>query len=171
MFQIPIFGQAIDKIFGQLPQLTSASLKETGPVRLWPCLYDCLDDLKQNQRRRGEGVERLICYMILFFCNMFIWCLYPSPSPFPLPSWCCLCPNHMHSESVECPEYTFKCPASYCIPLRFRCNGVWDCSFGEDEEDCGKSCSTWIESNIIDHVTNMLRICHQISTNYIAVVL
>nr|XP_054761373.1 uncharacterized protein LOC129267772 [Lytechinus pictus] len=39
-------------------------------------------------------------------------------------------------DDFECPAYFTKCPGSYCIPLRFRCNGVWDCANGEDEMEC-----------------------------------
>ncbi|XP_041482732.1 uncharacterized protein LOC121429653 isoform X2 [Lytechinus variegatus] len=37
----------------------------------------------------------------------------------------------------ECPESYLKCPSSYCIPLRYRCNGRLDCPSGEDEANCG----------------------------------
>nr|XP_054761372.1 G-protein coupled receptor GRL101-like [Lytechinus pictus] len=45
--------------------------------------------------------------------------------------------SHLRScDDFECPAYFMKCPGSYCIPLRFRCNGVWDCANGEDEMEC-----------------------------------
>ncbi|XP_072178685.1 lutropin-choriogonadotropic hormone receptor-like [Diadema setosum] len=48
--------------------------------------------------------------------------------------------SHLRScEDFHCPEYTLKCPKSYCIPLRFRCNGRWDCIAGEDELNCDTS--------------------------------
>ncbi|XP_072172014.1 uncharacterized protein [Diadema setosum] len=47
--------------------------------------------------------------------------------------------SHLRScADFQCPDYTFKCPRSYCIPLRFRCNGVRDCIGGEDELDCSR---------------------------------
>ena len=36
---------------------------------------------------------------------------------------------------VQCTN-TFKCPRSYCIPLRKVCDGVHDCMDGEDEVNC-----------------------------------
>lgn len=42
------------------------------------------------------------------------------------------------SETVECPDGTVKCPGSYCIPVRFVCDGETQCPGKQDEEDCGK---------------------------------
>ncbi|KAJ8027079.1 hypothetical protein HOLleu_32115 [Holothuria leucospilota] len=39
-------------------------------------------------------------------------------------------------ESYVCPSNHFKCPNSYCIPERYRCNKRLDCPYGEDEEFC-----------------------------------
>ena len=33
-------------------------------------------------------------------------------------------------------QRSFKCRLSYCIPLRYVCNGVVDCPEGDDEEGC-----------------------------------
>ena len=44
----------------------------------------------------------------------------------------------MFSEHFSCGALTFKCPGSYCIPLRRRCDEVNDCPGGEDEHECGK---------------------------------
>ncbi|XP_072045176.1 uncharacterized protein [Amphiura filiformis] len=41
-----------------------------------------------------------------------------------------------YCESFQCPSWSLKCPSSYCIPLRFRCNDVIDCPDGEDEYKC-----------------------------------
>ncbi|XP_077989864.1 uncharacterized protein LOC144444325 [Glandiceps talaboti] len=38
----------------------------------------------------------------------------------------------------QCPAGMFKCPSSYCIPLHRRCDGVQDCAYGQDEQDCDK---------------------------------
>ncbi len=32
----------------------------------------------------------------------------------------------------------FKCPDSYCIPVRHRCDSVLDCPYGEDEKTCSQ---------------------------------
>eukprot|EP00057_Strongylocentrotus_purpuratus_P001223 XP_001196821.2 PREDICTED: G-protein coupled receptor GRL101 [Strongylocentrotus purpuratus] len=47
--------------------------------------------------------------------------------------------SHLRScGDFQCPDYSIKCPGSYCIPLRFRCNDVWDCANGEDELECDR---------------------------------
>ncbi|XP_053380174.1 uncharacterized protein LOC123556537 [Mercenaria mercenaria] len=40
-------------------------------------------------------------------------------------------------EEFQCPAHTVKCPRSFCIPLRFVCDGVKQCPDGNDEKDCG----------------------------------
>ncbi len=45
---------------------------------------------------------------------------------------------------VNCKEFEcnmkYKCPAYYCIPFGYMCDGQWDCPHGDDEEDtCGPS--------------------------------
>ncbi len=42
----------------------------------------------------------------------------------------------LYCKNITCTN-TFKCPDSYCIPFRRVCDGVWDCSYGEDETNCG----------------------------------
>ncbi len=32
----------------------------------------------------------------------------------------------------------YKCPAYYCVPLRYVCDGYWDCPYGTDELKCSK---------------------------------
>ncbi|XP_072178152.1 uncharacterized protein [Diadema setosum] len=41
-----------------------------------------------------------------------------------------------HCELFECGSSTFKCPNTYCIPLKRRCDGTRDCPTGEDELGC-----------------------------------
>ncbi len=39
--------------------------------------------------------------------------------------------------TMQCPSH-FKCPESYCIPVRHLCDSEQDCPFGEDEESCSE---------------------------------
>ena len=38
----------------------------------------------------------------------------------------------------ECPMH-YKCPQSYCVPIRYTCDGLQDCPYGEDELRCQKN--------------------------------
>ena len=55
----------------------------------------------------------------------------------------CYCFGHAYacvnimSSNFPSPSY-FKCPDSYCIPVRHRCDSVLDCPFGEDEKTCSQ---------------------------------
>ncbi|XP_045167449.2 uncharacterized protein LOC123530741 [Mercenaria mercenaria] len=50
----------------------------------------------------------------------------------------CRSGSHLHDcDSFVCPKGTVKCPESYCIPLRFVCDGEEQCPNAEDEHGCG----------------------------------
>ena len=36
-------------------------------------------------------------------------------------------------EKTDCSPKYFKCPGFYCIPLRYVCNGLWECPGGVEE--------------------------------------
>ncbi|XP_053396296.1 uncharacterized protein LOC123555101 isoform X2 [Mercenaria mercenaria] len=40
-------------------------------------------------------------------------------------------------ENFTCPKNTVKCPGSYCVPLKFICDGQIQCPGGQDEKECG----------------------------------
>ncbi|XP_053385660.1 uncharacterized protein LOC123537998 [Mercenaria mercenaria] len=40
-------------------------------------------------------------------------------------------------ENFSCPNDTVKCPGSFCLPVRFVCDGDINCERGQDEENCG----------------------------------
>ncbi|XP_045171018.2 uncharacterized protein LOC123533444 [Mercenaria mercenaria] len=50
----------------------------------------------------------------------------------------CRSGSHLQScDVIECPKETVKCPDSYCLPLKFLCDGVEHCPNAEDEFGCG----------------------------------
>ncbi|XP_060586516.1 uncharacterized protein LOC132742201 [Ruditapes philippinarum] len=49
------------------------------------------------------------------------------------------CRSGMHLQNCDdfdCPRNTVKCPNSYCISLRFVCDGRFQCPGGQDEHNC-----------------------------------
>ncbi len=42
-------------------------------------------------------------------------------------------------EEFNCKSIYFKCQGYYCIPWRIVCNGVWDCPWGLDEQNCTRA--------------------------------
>ncbi|XP_060596877.1 low-density lipoprotein receptor-related protein 2-like [Ruditapes philippinarum] len=51
------------------------------------------------------------------------------------------CRSGMHLQNCDdfdCPQNTVKCPNSYCISLRFVCDGRFQCPSGQDEHNCSK---------------------------------
>ncbi|XP_053379720.1 uncharacterized protein LOC123526988 isoform X2 [Mercenaria mercenaria] len=40
-------------------------------------------------------------------------------------------------EHFSCPTNTVKCPGSFCLPVKFICDGKIQCPGGQDEEECG----------------------------------
>ncbi len=52
----------------------------------------------------------------------------------------CRIGSHLESCTLfECNSH-YKCPSSYCVPWHLRCNGNWDCPYGQDESISFSSC-------------------------------
>ena len=68
--------------------------------------------------------------------------------------------SHLFScEDIECTN-TFKCPDSYCIPLRKVCDGVDDCLKGEDESHCGNyTCPGYLKCNGVPYCVHLWEVC------------
>ncbi|XP_033121188.1 uncharacterized protein LOC117120284 [Anneissia japonica] len=63
-------------------------------------------------------------------------------------------------EDFQCPDYMFKCPDSYCIPMRRRCDSVWDCPNGEDEKDCSSySCANYYHCRASSQCISPQEVC------------
>ncbi|XP_022098818.1 uncharacterized protein LOC110983669 isoform X2 [Acanthaster planci] len=67
--------------------------------------------------------------------DMKHWCIYDFDE-FGYQTGCRDVTHLRFCEHVTCSAFTFKCPNSYCIPLRRRCDDVTDCPNSEDELSC-----------------------------------
>ena len=60
---------------------------------------------------------------------------------------------------IKCTN-TFKCPNSYCIPLRKVCDGTYDCLNGEDENDCHKNiCPGYLKCSQVEFCIHPTEVC------------
>ena len=75
------------------------------------------------------------------------------------------CANGAHlcnCTKLQCPGY-FKCPASYCIPFHYICNGLWDCPNGVDESNCKQfSCPNLFKCKSQSKCLHFSKVCDQI---------
>ena len=62
--------------------------------------------------------------------------------------------RHIHCTNA------FKCPLSYCIPLRKVCDGIKDCYNGEDEHNCHKNiCSGYLKCQDAEFCIHPTEVC------------
>ena len=55
---------------------------------------------------------------------------------------------------------TFKCPGSYCIPIRKVCDGIHDCPNGEDEIRCHNNiCPGYLKCSEVQYCTHPVEVC------------
>ena len=60
---------------------------------------------------------------------------------------------------IQCTN-TFKCPRSYCIPLRKICDGIYDCYNGEDEKNCHNNlCSGYLKCREVEFCVHPVEVC------------
>ena len=72
------------------------------------------------------------------------------------------CRDGAHLFTCEDIEYTntFKCPRSYCIPLRMVCDGVDDCLEGQDEFRCDNyTCPGYLKCHGVAYCVHLWEIC------------
>ena len=54
----------------------------------------------------------------------------------------------------------FKCPRSYCIPLRYVCDGKHDCYDGEDENNCHNNiCPGYLKCREVEYCIHPTEVC------------
>ena len=54
----------------------------------------------------------------------------------------------------------FKCPESYCIPLRKVCDGIYDCYGGKDENNCHKNiCPGYLKCSEVEFCIHPTELC------------
>ena len=59
---------------------------------------------------------------------------------------------------------SFKCPGSYCIPLRKVCDGVHDCRDGDDEINChNNSCPGYLKCSGVEFCIHLEEVCDDYS--------
>ncbi|XP_072021908.1 LOW QUALITY PROTEIN: uncharacterized protein [Amphiura filiformis] len=86
-------------------------------------------------------------------------CLYDF-DPYGFPTGCRDLTHLRYCELFDCPAFTFKCPSSYCIPLKRRCDDVTDCPRGEDEVGCGNySCPGAYRCHDYNYCVTQSQIC------------
>ena len=60
---------------------------------------------------------------------------------------------------IQCTN-TFKCPLSYCIPLRKVCDGIYDCYNGEDEYNCHNNiCPGYLKCRDVEFCIHPAEVC------------
>ncbi len=113
--------------------------------------YPLMDSFAYTTGETNNTGNRIICNTSLTSCRkrgkrehhycfpMYKVCLFERDS---IDQALRYCPNGEHLQSCinhQC-KSDFKCPQSYCIPTHYVCNGRADCPYGEDEQNCSKSC-------------------------------
>ena len=65
----------------------------------------------------------------------------------------------MNCRYMKCTN-TFKCPRSYCVPLRRVCDGIYDCYNGEDENNCHNNiCRGYLKCREVEFCIHPTEIC------------
>ena len=69
----------------------------------------------------------------------------------------------LNCKYIKCTN-SFKCPESYCIPLRKVCDGVHDCTDGEDEINCQNNiCPGYLKCSAVEFCIHTTEVCDAFS--------
>ncbi|XP_053380122.1 uncharacterized protein LOC123556154 [Mercenaria mercenaria] len=99
-----------------------------------PAIWQCtIDEILQEYRANVTDRE--------FHCDkeesipLSLQCVYDEDGSGHMTG--CRSGYHLQNcTTFACPEYTVKCPRSYCVPITFVCDGKMHCPNGEDELNC-----------------------------------
>ncbi len=99
----------------------------------------------QSRRTKNELTEKFKCSYEkgATSYNWFETCIYDHDYPVCEADSMDSASLHLfYCEHFQCPSY-YKCPDSYCVPVRHLCDGIRNCPYGEDEALCGeeKTCA------------------------------
>ena len=131
---------------------------------------DCIDSYPDDERHslsiKYEGLH-FPCYSI-----QEIPCVPGHSKCFPMENLCvygrdnldhiqhCRDGSHLRNcRYIKCTN-TFKCPQSYCIPIRKVCDGIRDCLNGEDEINCHNNiCPGYLKCSQVEYCIHPLEVC------------
>ena len=89
-------------------------------------------------------------------------CIYEQDSDLIHLKYCTNGAHLFNCTKLQCPGY-FKCPASYCIPFHYICNGFWDFPNGVDEANCKQfSCPNLFKCKSQSKCLHFSKVCDQI---------
>ncbi|XP_033110165.1 G-protein coupled receptor GRL101-like [Anneissia japonica] len=72
--------------------------------------------------------------------------------------------SHLYNcAAFQCPAHTYKCPNSFCIPIKGRCDGKNDCNNGEDEQYCDHyNCPGYFKCQDAINCISQDRVCNNV---------
>ena len=130
-------------------------------------MTDCSDaddehhslDIRRGQVYQCDGLDDIPCIPNHSKClGIHHLCVYDHDS-FGHIAHCRDGAHLIGCEHIECTN-TFKCPSSYCIPLRKVCDGVEDCLEGEDESLCDNyTCPGYLKCNKFSYCVHLWEVC------------
>ena len=116
-------------------------------IKHWGSIYVCKDKNKIPCVPNHSHCFEM--HLLCVYDNDHLGHLYP-------------CRNGAHLLScswLNCTN-TFKCPESYCIPIRKVCDGIPDCINGDDEIDCGINiCQGYLKCLGVQFCLHPLEVC------------